>query len=167
MRYESSEARSLDGYDVRYEERQASARPSFDVYEGAGLDARVRQGVTPGFLVWVKRAVLLGIMIVALGFVRVAISAATLTTLQANSDLETQIEDATNLYNDLKASKATLSSPDRVKRIATQNYGMVAADPEILDASGKGSTDADGASAATDASGVQSDAEVADSSNAD
>ncbi len=167
MRYGSSEARSLDGYDQRYEERQASARPSFDVYEGAGLDAHVREGVTPGFLVWAKRAVLLGIMIVALGFARVAISAATISTLQANADLETQIEDATNLYNDLKASKATLSNPSRVERIATQNYGMVAADPEVLDASGTDSTNADGTSAAKDASSTQADAEVADSSNAD
>jgi hypothetical protein len=68
MRYESSEAVRLDGYDMRSNMREASASPSFDVYEGGGLDARVRQGVTHQFLVKLVRVALVAAAICALGF---------------------------------------------------------------------------------------------------
>lgn len=167
MRYGSSEAYSLDGYDRRHEGRQASARPSFDVYEGGGLDARVRQGVTPQFLAWIRRAALVGALIVAMGFVRVALSTATVSALNANEQLETQIDDATALYNDLKVSKSTLSSASRIERIASQNYGMVLADPEVISASGSGSDeDSSQADAASDPA-FEASADAADSSNVD
>ena len=79
MRYESSEAVRLDGYDMRSNMREASASPSFDVYEGGGLDARVRQGVTHQFLVKLVRVALVAAAICALGFARVAISTATVS----------------------------------------------------------------------------------------
>ncbi len=165
MRYESSEAVRLDGYDMRSNMREASASPSFDVYEGGGLDARVRQGVTHQFLVKLVRVALVAAAICALGFARVAISTATVSALQANESLESQVGDATALYNDLKASKSALSSVSRIERIATQNYGMVLEDPEVISSTASSSDSAAASSTDGTASLSQTDAETADSSN--
>lgn len=166
MRYGSSEAVRLDGYDMRSDVREASSSPSFDVYEGGGLDARVRQGVSHQFLVKLARVALIAAAVCALGFARVAISTATVASLQANESLESQIDDATALYNDLKASKSALSSVSRIERIATQNYGMVLETPEVISADAS-STDSSAASSTTDGTATlsQGSAETADSSN--
>lgn len=111
------------------------------------------------------RVALVAAAICALGFARVAISTATVSALQANESLESQVGDATALYNDLKASKSALSSVSRIERIATQNYGMVLEDPEVISSKASSSDSAPASSTDGTASLSQTDAETADSSN--
>ena len=56
---------------------------------------------------------------------REAFSAATVTFLSANSTLSAQIDESTNLNDQLRVQRSVLSSNARISRIAAQNYGMV------------------------------------------
>ena len=73
----------------------------------------------------VAAALLVAAFFLALNLVRVAISAATVSVLQANADLATQISEAETLSSNLRIERSVLSSNARISRIATQNYGMV------------------------------------------
>ena len=53
MMYTGSEAYRLDASEGALNQRRA--RPSFEVVEGAGLDARVRRGVSASFLARIDR----------------------------------------------------------------------------------------------------------------
>jgi len=124
MAFEGSAARRLD-QDLRTGyEAQRESRPSFEVFEGKGLDAQVRQGVSPLFLSLMKLAAVVAVAIAVLGAMRVALTAATVSTLQANNSLEIQIDDAINYCKDLQVDRSVYASATRIDRIATQNLGM-------------------------------------------
>jgi cell division protein FtsL len=125
MNYAGSEAELLDDSLARAQEPLRSERPAFEVVTGGGLDAKARQGVSPFFLSCIKMAAIIVAFVVALGGVRVTLTAATVTTLQANAQLQTQIEDACDYCDALQVERSVLSSASRINRIATQNYGMV------------------------------------------
>ena len=91
--YQGSEAYSL--YGAERVRRQESHAP-FEVVRGGGLDAQVRQGVSP-----------------------------TVSQLQQTASLREDIVSATATNNDLQIERSVLSSSSRIDRIATQNYGMV------------------------------------------
>ncbi len=125
MRYEGSEAYYVDGTERRRERPEGELRRSFEVVSGGGLDARVRAGITPTFLARVRAVLVVAAVLIVVGMVRVALSSATVSLLQSNVDLSTQIEDAQALNNKLRIERSVLSSNSRISRIATQNYGMV------------------------------------------
>lgn len=125
MRYQGSEAYSVRAAERAWERTSQQSRSSFEVVSGGGLDARARQGVSHEFLARFRAVVLVAAFFLALNLVRVAISAATVSVLQANADLTTQISEAETLSSNLRIERSVLSSNARISRIATQNYGMV------------------------------------------
>ena len=130
----------------------------FEVVEGRGLDARVRQGVSPQFMARVKAVVAVAALVIALGIVRVALSAATVSTLKASQSIESDIEQAQDLEAEPRAERSVLGSSSRIERIATQNYGMsLATSTETItigDAS-QSSTSSDQATASSDGDSAQ------------
>lgn len=123
MRYQGSEAVRLDAVERRRSQETPSR--SFEVVEGSGLDARVREGVSPQFLAKAKVAIMVVCLVVTLGMCRVALTSATVSALESNSSIRTDIKTAQVLEDDLKVERSVLSSNSRITRIATQNYGMV------------------------------------------
>ena len=124
MSYRGTEAPRLD-YAERRWDYQVTERPSFDIVEGGGADARVRRGVTLDFVVHVRLAVLAIAAFVALGAGRVALTTATVTCLQSNLEVQASIEEAEAINSSLRIERSVLSNTSRITRIATQNYGMV------------------------------------------
>ena len=138
MRYQGSEAVMMDAAERSRERRdeRVEQRPSFSVVTGGGLDARARAGESPQFLQRVRTIVVCALVFIALGACRVALSTATVSTLQANSTLRSQIKEAQALNEDLQVERSVLSSSSRISRIATQNYGMsLSTNREVLDLS--------------------------------
>ncbi len=145
MRYQGSEAVRMDAAERSRERRdeRVEQRSSFSVVTGGGLDARARAGVSPLFLQRVRTVVVCALVFIALGACRVALSTATVSALQANVTLRSQIKEAQTLNGDLQVEKSVLSSSSRISRIATQNYGMsLSTNREVLDLS-SGSASAD------------------------
>ena len=160
MRYQGSEAYSMDVAERRRELLEQRTAPSFEVVTGGGLDAQARSGVSPTFVARLRAAVLVAVAIIALGMARVCLVSATVSLLSSNSELTAQIEETTTLNDQLRVQRSVLSSNARITRIATQNYGMVlTGDAVTVDL---GSTDeaqaADGEAAQTgDAASAQPD----------
>ncbi len=151
MSYVGSEAYSLDAERGRseYEARRAS----FGVVDGGGLDARARRAVSSQFLSVVARVMAVAFVVMALGICRIALSTMTVSNLRANESLRTQISEARQTGDTLRAERAVVSSTSRVTRIATQNMGMVKASslvaatpaPSSEDPQASASMSADGA----------------------
>lgn len=127
MRYQGSEARRLETAERRRSQQRTIERiSSFEVLEGAGLDAKIRQGVSPLFMRRVRMVLIAAAIFIVLGLARVALYSATLGSLMANENLRSEIETAQATNIDLEMNMTTLSNASRIDRIATQNYGMVA-----------------------------------------
>jgi len=124
MSYRGTEAPRLDFVERQWD-YEVAERPSFDIVEGGGADARVRRGVTSDFLVQVRLVVLAIAAFVALGAGRVALTTATVTCLQSNLQMQASIEEAEAANSSLRIERSVLSNTSRITRIATQNYGMV------------------------------------------
>lgn len=122
-------------YEALSPERQARVaprlRPSFGVVEGGGLDASVRRGVSLQFLFNIKVLLSIVMLLVAIGFVRVALLSASVATLQHNKVLTSTIEQAQMHNSELKVEHSILANSNRIGRIAMQSYGMVL--PEKVD----------------------------------
>ncbi len=121
MSYRGSEAERLDSREFA----QQGARRSFDVVEGAGLDSAARRGVAPGRLAAFKLALACVAVFLVLGVARVAVTAATVQTLEANSGLTGQVSAAEDTAKELRIEAAVLSNNSRITTIATENLGMV------------------------------------------
>ena len=160
MRYQGSEAYSMEATERRRERLERQAAPSFEVVTGGGLDARARAGVSATFVAKVRAVLAVAAVLIVLGMARVGIAAATVSLLSSNSALSSQIEEVSSLNEQLRVQRSVLSSNVRITRIATQNYGMVlTGDAVTVDL---GSTDeaqsADGEAAQTgDAASAQPD----------
>lgn len=157
MRYQGSEAYSVETAERRRERLERQARPSLEVVSGGGLDARARAGVSTAFVARVRVALVLAAVLICMGMARVALSAATVSLLQSNADLSAQIEDAQALNSDLRIERSVLSSNSRISRIATQNYGMVLSTESVSVTAGQ--TPDDGA-ATPDGEAAQSTGET-------
>lgn len=127
MSYQGSEAPRYD-YLERARQYEVAPRPSFDVVDGGGADARVRRGVTTDFIAYVRLVALAIAVFVALGSARVALTTSTVNLLQSNLQVKNQIEEAVDLNSALRIERSVLSNTARITRIATQNYGMVHAE---------------------------------------
>lgn len=152
----------------RRERLERTPETSFEVVSGGGLDARARAGVSPQFVARLRLALVVAVALIGLGMARVAISAATVSMLRTNVDLNNQIEAAQSLNEQLRVQRSSLSSNARISRIATQNYGMVLSTSAVAvdvtpaeepdDASATDTTSAD----VDDASTADADAASAD-----
>ncbi|WP_251158187.1 cell division protein FtsL [Caniella muris] len=121
MSYRGSEAERLDSREFA----QQGARRSFDVVEGAGLDSAARRGVAPERLAAFRLALACVAVFLVLGVARVAVTAATVQTLEANSGLTGQVSAAEDTAKELRIEAAVLSNNSRITTIATENLGMV------------------------------------------
>ena len=95
------------------------------VVEGGHLDADARRGVAPEFWRRVRLVVCAIRVVFAVGCVRVALTVGTVNLMQGNAALEKSIGEAEATNTDLQVERSLLSSKDRIRRIATQNLGMV------------------------------------------
>lgn len=123
MRTRGSEAPRLEEFERGY--AYEVSRPTFNVVEGGGLDAQVRRGVTSDFVVRLRLIAFAVATILLLGAIRVALTTATVTHLQANLQTKAGIERAIEVNAALRIERSVLSNTTRITRIATQNYGMV------------------------------------------
>lgn len=126
MMYTGSEAYRLDASEGALNQRRA--RPSFEVVEGAGLDAQVRRGVSASFLARIRIAAIVAVILAVIGLARVGVFAATVSVLSENTTMRSDLKEARSTEDELKIERSVLSSSSRIDRIATQNYGMVRAD---------------------------------------
>jgi cell division protein FtsL len=117
----SSEAVRFDGAE------RARQRRSFEVIEGRGLDARVREGVGAEFLARLRWIAFAAAVLLVLSLARVAVTAATVSILKDNATLRSDIKTAQSLHADLEVQRSLLSDSTRIDRIATQNLGMALA----------------------------------------
>lgn len=124
--YEGSAARRIDAYEGAY--AQPSMQPSLGVVEGAGLDARVRAGVSAQVIAAFKLGALALAAIMLVCFVRVGIYSATVNILVENTSMRSDLKEQRALRDELRIERSVLSSSSRIERIATQFYGMVLAD---------------------------------------
>lgn len=131
MAYVGSEAFRLENVDRAYEQQQV--RPAFDVIEGGGADARVRRGISEGFLFRVVITLVAVSAFVLAGVARVSLTTLTVSELSENGTLESQIAEFESTNSDMRIECSILSSSSRINKIASQNYGMVlATEHEIL-----------------------------------
>ena len=112
---------------IQFEQEYApeqSTRTSFEVVPGGGLDADARRGVSSQFIQRVKLIAVAAALFLTLGVVRIGISTATVSTLQANNVIRNEMRATTATNDSLRVSRSLLASTTRIERIATQNYGM-------------------------------------------
>lgn len=127
MRYQGSEAIDLDmreTADGGYATEHRARRPLV-VVEGGHLDADARQGVSAAFVARARLVVVAVVMLCALGALRVALTAGTVSLMSKNMTLSSHIQEASDLNDELHAERSLLSSSKRITTIATENYGMV------------------------------------------
>ncbi len=122
-RYGSEAVARTTQFEHKYAPEQ-STRTSFEVVPGGGLDADARRGVSSQFIQRVKLIAVAAALFLTLGVVRIGISTATVSTLQANNVIRNEMRATTATNDSLRVSRSLLASTTRIERIATQNYGM-------------------------------------------
>ena len=122
-RYGSEAVARTTQFEHEYAPEQ-STRSSFEVVPGGGLDADARRGVSSQFIQRVKLIAVAASLFLTLGVVRIGISTATVSTLQANNVIRNEMRATTATNDSLRVSRSLLASTTRIERIATQNYGM-------------------------------------------
>ena len=122
-RYGSEAVARTTQFEHEYAPEQ-STRTSFEVVPGGGLDADARRGVSSQFIQRVKLIAVAAALFLTLGVVRIGISTATVSTLQANNVIRKEMRATTATNDSLRVSRSLLASTTRIERIATQNYGM-------------------------------------------
>lgn len=122
-RYGSEAVARTTQFEHEYAPEQ-STRSSFEVVPGGGLDAEARRGVSSQFIQRVKLIAVAAALFLTLGVVRIGISTATVSTLQANNVIRNEMRATTATNDSLRVSRSLLASTTRIERIATQNYGM-------------------------------------------
>ena len=109
----------------------ASAPQPFEVVVGGGLDAQVRQGVTPAFLSRVRTVVLVLLVLIMLGAARVAITTGTVGQLRANMQTRDLIKEAEVQGDSLRIDRSVLTNPQRISRIVADGYNLTLTDERI------------------------------------
>ena len=97
-RYGSEAVARTTQFEHEYAPEQ-STRTSFEVVPGGGLDADARRGVSSQFIQRVKLIAVAAALFLTLGVVRIGISTATVSTLQANNVIRNEMR-ATTATND-------------------------------------------------------------------
>lgn len=161
MMYQGSEAVRLDYLGEATPRREQ--RTSFEVVEGAGLDHLERRGVSPQFIANLKLAAAVCVALVVLCVARIGVYSMAVGTLASNESMRSELKQTVALEDDLRIQRSVLSSTQRIDRIATQSYGMVAANGvEKLSVSDS----ADSASEGTGTADEATDAQATDATQA-
>lgn len=167
MAYQGAEAIYLRGAQAQPARPERQAAPSFEVLEGGGLDARARRGVDAIFVGRVRLCLIAVAVVVLIGSVRVALSAATVSILQEGSALREQVVDLQDTNAELEIERSVASSSERVVAIATQAYGMVhASNVETIDVTPAEEL-AEGEAAESGASEAQAEVDTSTNSESD
>ena len=146
MMYQGSEAVRLDYLGEATPRREQ--RTSFEVVEGAGLDHLERRGVSPQFIANLKLAAAVCVALVVLCIARIGVYSMAAGTLASNESMRSELKQTVSLEDD--------PSTQRIDRIATQSYGMVAANgAEKLSVSDSADTASEGAGAVDEATDAQ------------
>lgn len=128
---------ALPAYDYAeraYEQRRAhEEQPRISVVRGQGASGHA---LNPAVSAAAKIAVVAFVLFAVIGFARVAISAATVTTSIESQQLAGQISDARTEGSDLEVTQSMLSNPTRIKAEAAALGMGAAADVENIDLSG-------------------------------
>lgn len=162
MMYQGSEAVRLDYLGEATPRREQ--RTSFEVVEGAGLDHLERRGVSPQFIANLKLAAAVCVVLVVLCVARIGVYSMAVGTLASNESMRRELKQTVALEDDLRIQRSVLSSTQRIDRIATQSYGMVAANgAEKLSVSDSEGTASEGTGTADEATDAQAtDAQATD-----
>lgn len=164
MMYQGSEAVRLDYLGEATPRREQ--RTSFEVVEGAGLDHLERRGVSPQFIANLKLAAAVCVALVVLCVARIGVYSMAVGTLASNESMRSELKQTVALEDDLRIQRSVLSSTQRIDRIATQSYGMVAANgAEKLSVSDSADTASEGTGAADEATDAAPDATQAQKSS--
>lgn len=133
-RSDSHRAGGRDAYaSARSPYLYGSAAPSFNAGESdfgviPGKGARTEVVQLPSSVIAIARiAVIVAIVVAAIAFVRVGLSAMSINTSIATSELSSQIETARAAGNDLEVMQSRLSNSTHIKLEAT-SLGMAAPD---------------------------------------
>lgn len=154
MMYQGSEAVRLDYLGEATPRREQ--RTSFEVVEGAGLDHLERRGVSPQFIANLKLAAAVCVALVVLCVARIGVYSMAVGTLASNESMRSELKQTVALEDDLRIQRSVLSSTQRIDRIATQSYGMVAANGvEKLSVSDSADTASEGTGATDEATDAQ------------
>lgn len=164
MMYQGSEAVRLDYLGEATPRREQ--RTSFEVVEGAGLDHLERRGVSPQFIANLKLAAAVCVALVVLCVARIGVYSMAVGTLASNESMRSELKQTVALEDDLRIQRSVLSSTQRIDRIATQSYGMVAANgAEKLSVSDSEGTASEGTGTADEATDAAPDATQAQKSS--
>ena len=98
---------------------------SLIAFDGGGLDARVREGVSSTLTRTVTFLLVVMVLFFAIGSASVALTSNAVAILQCNNKLESYNKTLTAANDDLRIERSLLTRADRVSRIATQNLNMV------------------------------------------
>lgn len=165
MMYQGSEAVRLDYLGEATPRREQ--RTSFEVVEGAGLDHLERRGVSPQFIANLKLAAAVCVALVVLCVARIGVYSMAVGTLASNESMRSELKQTVALEDDLRIQRSVLSSTQRIDRIATQSYGMVAANgAEKLSVSDFADTASDFADTASEGTGTADEATDAQATDA-
>lgn len=165
LMYQGSEAYRLDAPGEGALAQNSA--PSFEVFEGRGLDAQARRGVSSQLVTRLRVLAAVVCALALLGIARVGIYSAAVSVLADNTSIRSDIKDARSTQGDLRVERSVLSSSTRIGRIATQSYGMVAADdPEQMVAGSTEAPAADGSGAESSSDSDATPGDVAASSDA-
>lgn len=164
MMYQGSEAVRLDYLGEATPRREQ--RTSFEVVEGAGLDHLERRGVSPQFIANLKLAAAVCVALVVLCVARIGVYSMAVGTLASNESMRSELKQTVALEDDLRIQRSVLSSTQRIDRIATQSYGMVAANgAEKLSVSDSADTASEGTGTVDEATDAAPDATQAQKSS--
>lgn len=159
--YQGSEAVRLDVAE-RGRLHQRIERPSFEVVEGAGLDARVRSGLPAQTVARLRMAAIAIVALALLGVLRVGILTQTVGILSQNTSMRTELKQARAQQDNLSIEHSVLANGTRIDRIATQSYGMVkATESEDMTAGTTQTRDSASAGVAAAAEGTSEDTDAA------
>ena len=165
MMYQGSEAVRLDYLGEATPRREQ--RTSFEVVEGAGLDHLERRGVSPQFIANLKLAAAVCVALVVLCIARIGVYSMAAGTLASNESMRSELKQTVSLEDDLRIQRSVLSSTQRIDRIATQSYGMVAANgAEKLSVSDPADTASEGTGTADEGTGTADEATDAQATDA-
>ncbi len=103
----------------------ALPRSSFELIEGEGLDRQARRALDPSW----RRAFKVFLVVLAafmgLAVARVQLTVGCVEALSENAQLQADVAGAKEQVQSLAVESSSLSSFERIERIATQNLGMV------------------------------------------
>lgn len=123
-----------------YPERVSERSPRERISVVAGRGVRMQAPALPSSVVFLAKAAAVVLLVVSLvGFARIGLMSATISTTMQSSQLTNQISDARSSGAALEVSQSTLSNPTKVKQragklgmAAPETTGVIALDKDVV-----------------------------------